>query len=64
MAEKHEGGHSPEPASPFEKTWGLKFSSELRCSCGAQFKTAGRLGRHVQKWNSRHDLRGRKLIRG
>lgn len=36
----------------------------LRCTCGAGFSTAGRLGRHVQKWNSRHDLRGKKLIRG
>lgn len=33
---------------------------EHACACGGTFKTRFRLGRHVQKWNAKHDLRDRR----
>jgi 16S rRNA G527 N7-methylase RsmG len=32
-------------------------------TCGEQFRTLHKLFRHIQKWNSKHNLRGSTLSR-
>lgn len=38
-----------------------RLSDSFACACGASFKSAASVGRHVQKWNVKADLRARAL---